>query len=487
MSVRNGRALGLHALRRVGAVWLAVVAIGCSSAGENDTGGGVILPPDADVVDDVDRETASDGFTADLSELTPGVDTSGSDGAVGDPFEDTPEAAHDLSESDGAVEVSPDVATDPGAGDTGGDAAPPADEAAFQAALALYDGGLFQAAIAAFEAFLDEYPGSERVDNAAYMIARCYYELGDFATARQKLEAFLAAYPGSVLADHATYYLGRAEYELADYAAAIEDLGAVIAGYPGSVYVDNAHYYRGRCRFALADYPSALADFEAVVALVASSFRDAAELWAGRAEYELGRLDNVPGSAHLPAAEGWFEQLFADYPDSPYMAQGSYYYGLAAFYRDDFPAAADRFRALRDGYPTSIYHDNAWFYLGYSLYQAASYTEALSELEGFLAAYTDGAYVDNATYFAGRSHYQLALGSVSPTAHLNAAVTYFQTVIDQYAGSIYADNAYYYQIKSYVKLGNCAKALSQLAKFKAALPGSTYVPMAESYVASHNC
>lgn len=451
MSARQGDAVRRGGLRGVLVAWLLAAAIGCGAAGAGDGDGGVIVAPDADAVPGEDA----------LSSDTRGADAS-------------PDAV-------------PDVAEDPGPGDAGGDVAAAPDEAAFQAALALYDAGQWQAARAAFEAFLDAFPGSARADNAAYLAARCTFELGDLVGARQQLEAFLAAYPSTVLADQATYFLGRAEYELADYAAAVADLGTVIAGYPGSPYVDNAHYYRGRARFELADYVSAVGDFEAVVAVDASSFRDAATLWAGRSEYELGRQDNAPTSAHLLAADTWFEQLFADFPGSPYQDDASYYYGLAAFHRDDFGASAARFRALRDTFPTSVYHDNAWFYLGYSLYNAADYPAALTELEGFLSAYVAGAYVDNATYFAGRCHYQLAIGLASPEVHLTAAVGLFQVVIDQHPGSIYTDNAYYYQIKSYVKLGDCAKALSQLAKLKAALPASTYVPMAESYVAAHPC
>jgi TolA-binding protein len=96
-------------------------------------------------------------------------------------------------------------------------------------------------------------------------------------------------------------------------------------------------------------------------------------------------------------------------------------------------------------------------------------------------------YLDNATYFAGRSHYELGRSGVAPADEFAAAVVRFEEVIALFPLSNYVDNAYYYELRAWLRLNECPAALDTLDRMQQAVPGSPYLQRAVDAAAAAGC
>ena len=113
--------------------------------------------------------------------------------------------------------------------DTAADARSDYDEA-----FALLREGDFDAAGAAFEAFLDIHDGSELAANARYWLGESYYVVRDFDNAIQEFQRVLDDHPDSNKFPDALLKIGFSYLERGEEDAARERLEAVVETYPDS-------------------------------------------------------------------------------------------------------------------------------------------------------------------------------------------------------------------------------------------------------------
>ena len=183
--------------------------------------------------------------------------------------------------------------------------------ARFDAARALYDGGLFGPAARALGRFRDAYPRDVRAPEALFLHAESALAVGDAATAAALFARFEADYPGSPLAPRARAALGRFYYARGEYdraeAALVEALER-----PGSpVATAETAYLLGMTRLRQANLDGAAGAFE----------RGATEDTpvAPAALYAIGTVRIQQGDAAAVASA--FERLGTRYPASPENAQ----------------------------------------------------------------------------------------------------------------------------------------------------------------------
>lgn len=110
----------------------------------------------------------------------------------------------------------------------------PASEAAYQNAFTLLKSGEYDQAIAAFEAFQQQYPGSQFGDNAQFWLAEAHYVKRDFAKALPAYQAMLVNYPASKKLSHAMLKIGYSYAELGQAAEARTVLTELQQRFPGS-------------------------------------------------------------------------------------------------------------------------------------------------------------------------------------------------------------------------------------------------------------
>ena len=110
----------------------------------------------------------------------------------------------------------------------------PVSEAAYQNAFTLLKSGEYDQAIAAFEAFQQQYPGSQFGDNAQFWLAEAHYVKRDFAKALPAYQAMLVTYPASKKLSHAMLKIGYSYAELGQAAEARTVLTELQQRFPGT-------------------------------------------------------------------------------------------------------------------------------------------------------------------------------------------------------------------------------------------------------------
>lgn len=107
-------------------------------------------------------------------------------------------------------------------------------EAAYQAALQSLRSGQYEEAIAALQAFPEQYPGSTYLPNAYYWQGEAKYVLREFADAAALFQIVIDQYPSSSKLPDALLKRGFSEHEMGDTQRAVATLNQVIQQYPDS-------------------------------------------------------------------------------------------------------------------------------------------------------------------------------------------------------------------------------------------------------------
>lgn len=107
-------------------------------------------------------------------------------------------------------------------------------ETAYRDAFGLLKSGEYDNAIAAFEAFQQQYPDSQYGDNAQFWLAEAHYVKRDFAAALPAYQTMLSHYPASKKLSHAMLKIGYSYSELGQAAEARTVLTDLQQRFPGS-------------------------------------------------------------------------------------------------------------------------------------------------------------------------------------------------------------------------------------------------------------
>jgi tol-pal system protein YbgF len=138
-----------------------------------------------------------------------------------------------------------------GGGASAAKAAPaaPADPAAegstYNEAFAALKDGRYAESARRFQAFIDQYPGSELTGNAYYWLGESYYVTQNYKIAEQSFQTLLQHYPSSQKAPDALLKVGYSQYELKQWDQAEATLNEVVQKYPDTTV---ARLAQGRLR-----------------------------------------------------------------------------------------------------------------------------------------------------------------------------------------------------------------------------------------------
>lgn len=107
------------------------------------------------------------------------------------------------------------------------------EKAAYTAAYALLTGGQREEAVAAFEAFLQDYPDGAYADNAWYWQGEARYAQRQFEDAIRLFESVVSLFPQSLKVPDARLKIAYALFEQQRFDESRAALASVIADYPG--------------------------------------------------------------------------------------------------------------------------------------------------------------------------------------------------------------------------------------------------------------
>ncbi len=103
---------------------------------------------------------------------------------------------------------------------------------AFNLAYNDYLNGKYDLAVAGFQRFIKDFPGTSLTPNAQYWLGESYYNLKDYGRAIQAFEHLVTEYPGNEKVPAALYKLGLAAAETGDLAKSRKNLKRVIEEFP---------------------------------------------------------------------------------------------------------------------------------------------------------------------------------------------------------------------------------------------------------------
>jgi tol-pal system protein YbgF len=105
---------------------------------------------------------------------------------------------------------------------------------AFNLAYNDYLNGKYDLAVAGFQRFTKDFPGTSLTPNAQYWLGESYYNLKDYVRAIESFEYLVAEYPGNEKMPAALYKLGLATAETGDLVKSRKYLKRVLEEFPAS-------------------------------------------------------------------------------------------------------------------------------------------------------------------------------------------------------------------------------------------------------------
>lgn len=171
----------------------------------------------------------------------------------------------------------------------------------YRVALQSYEDGLFDPAIAGFEAYLTQCPQGDHASQTHYLLADIAFKQERFTQALTHAKAVIARVPHSPVRPH-----------------------AFLLGAQSALHIHQPQQARTYLRELLASGAQ-------------GDIRAAALYWLGEVASRQQQYDD---------AQGWYHTLLREMPASPYTLQGHYALGWVARQRQDFPTALQAFTAF---------------------------------------------------------------------------------------------------------------------------------------------
>ena len=105
---------------------------------------------------------------------------------------------------------------------------------AFNLAYNDYLNAKYELAVAGFQRFIKDFPGTSLTPNAQYWLGESFYNLKDYGRAIQTFDYLVAEYPGNEKVPAALYKLGLATAETGDLGRSRKNLKRVLEEFPSS-------------------------------------------------------------------------------------------------------------------------------------------------------------------------------------------------------------------------------------------------------------
>jgi outer membrane protein assembly factor BamD len=207
------------------------------------------------------------------------------------------------------------------------------------------------------------------------------------------------------------------------------------------------------------------------------------------AEEKLAYAINLYQEEDYEAAANEFQAIVLQYPGNPVVDDAQYYLGMTRFHREEFILAAYEFSKLVKNMPASEFIQQGQFMLAECYYQLSphfsldqKYTQkAIEEFQAFIDFFPSNEKVGEAEKKINLLNEKLAQKAFESARiyekldYYNAALNYYDNVLEVYHDTPYAPLAMYNKIKLLVDRDRNKEALSEISKFIQRYPDNTRV------------
>lgn len=350
-----------------------------------------------------------------------------------------------------------------------------------------YELGDFKKAIAHYAPVIDGATPSGFLPDALYSRAWALKNDGQMDAAVADFTRLIDEFPDSPNGKQAL--LGRAAALRADgqFAEAIKDLDAFLAAAPSEQDRWRATYERGLCHAIMEKWSDAVADFEPLATTI-----DPDSSFADNMLYELAwaykKLDNQKKSIDT------FTQLADQFSDSSVAAEANFHVGESLYDQGEFDSAAERYKKCLGGEPTANVGERAAYKLAWCAFEQENWTEAHLLFKEQIDKYGEGPLsavglsMLAESLFQNKNHkdavvaYKIAVPAIraatisdesvriltplhaaqsaNQTGDYQSALTFAQSVIDEYPDSEYRFAAMFELGTAQEGLGNLDEAIA---------------------------
>ena len=259
----------------------------------------------------------------------------------------------------------------------------------YRVAVKFYADGLFDPAIASFEAYLRRCPGGEYTAQAHYLLGEISYKRQRFAAALQHALQVLARTTDTTWHPQAALLAGQALIESGELDKAATYLPRATTPAAPAQVRQAALYWLGEIAFQQQRYDEARTHYQRLLAAQQTG------PYAAQAYYSLGWLARQRGEA--PAALEAFTAFLKLAPAHEFARQVRFI--RAELLRDTkkLPEAAEAFQQLAQN-PTEPLRDEALFWWAEVVHQQGRYSEAITLYQRLVTEYPQSARVHASLY-----------------------------------------------------------------------------------------
>lgn len=366
----------------------------------------------------------------------------------------------------------------------------------------------YRNAISSYQSFLKDRPQSPLADEAQLAVARCYEDLEDYPLALEEYEKVLKDFPGSQgcpFAKRRIQYLKK--YLMRNLKAGISKLTSLVEGLIEGRSKDELTFKLAKLYFEeFKDYQAAIDQFKSFLILNPSGEKTDEALFFLAKSYQ--NLAEKGGSvaSYADSAKVFYDRLLKDFPQSPWADDGAieraelelrqikdplerarrmreYYAGMkgrfpdsprrdyillrlgdalweapGAFPDDSLKNACQYYQEILTRYPQSPYRAQASFKKSLCLLKMGNLTQAQKGLLRYSERFPKEDHIPQAYYLLGKIEIE--------AGDYQEAISRYETIIDKYFYSQYADSARLKIGDVYFKAGDYPKALSQYEALK---------------------
>jgi soluble lytic murein transglycosylase len=353
-------------------------------------------------------------------------------------------------------------------------ATPGADEverqsAAYWLGRSALEGGDYEAALKALQAFVKDYSQAPEVAQAHFLMARAYEGLGSWREAITAYQAYLQA--DDTLAIYAYQAIGKAAMSALDYGRAAQAYADGLRVAPDASWAVHMREGIAQAELARGEPAAAVKEYDAILSI--------ARIRAYRA-----RILYLAGQALVAAGDqkgayDRYTQAVESYPEAydSYLALvelvnakapvDDYQRGLVDYYAESYQAAAEAFTRYLKATPKNPQQDAYW-YLALSLKANGNLLQAIQQFQEFIKKYPQSDHVAEAWLRIAEAY----AGRGTP----DQAIQTYRTLADQFPKSPQAVTALWQEAELELAGGDLAKAAASFRALAARYPDADAAP-----------
>lgn len=275
-----------------------------------------------------------------------------------------------------------------------------------------------------FEFITQHYPDLKATAASAYAYAgMCYRKLDFPGDAIDAWSTVVNKYPDDPKAAEAGFRAGETYFRSNDFEKAISLFRFVTEHYPKSTFGASAQAFIGQCYYNEHQYKDAIREHQKFIDLYptddqAPSVRKSLEM----DYYRAGMEDST-----------YMQEFIKRYPESELVAEARFDHALSLMQAKDFAGAALEFQTVVVNFPGSSLAPKAQLDAGECYATDSLWQQSADAYQKYLDYFASGADRDAALFNLGISCFKLGKYEEANKA--------FQTIIDSFPGSQYADGA----------------------------------------------